>query len=113
VFVDGGVEVSDLGDTWLKGEDEFGVAGDDLGVVVLVNFGPREERGVGFGELVFDARGFGAEALGDVGARERVGWFGETGDAFGGKAEGDDFGSVTLEGEGGLKVDDVMAGTGD
>ena len=57
VFVDGGVEIAGLDDAWLKGEDECGVAGDHFGVVVLVDFSPRENGGVGFDEFVFDAGG--------------------------------------------------------
>lgn len=34
------MDVHDLRDARFKGKDEFGVAGDDFGVIVFVNFDP-------------------------------------------------------------------------
>lgn len=173
VLTDGGVNVDDVGDLGFEREDVFGVAGDNIAVVVLVNGAPGEdgcaevdrvffssgsfdieggwgdedefcaacfdfldealdaflvgvEAGVGVGVVDAivhavagdDEVGFGfgegaVEALGDVGAGEGMTGFGEAGDAFGAESDGDDFGGVSLEVEGGLEVDDEVTRGGD
>jgi hypothetical protein len=64
-------------------------------------------------EIGLDLAEGAGEALGDIGSGEGMGRLGEAGDAFGGKAQSDDCGSVAVNGERGLEVDDVVSGVGD
>ena len=107
-------------------EDELGTAGFDFFDEALDAFLVGDEAVVGEGVVDAivhavagdDEVGFGfgegaVEALGDVGSWEGVAGFGESGDALGAEADGDDFGSVSLKVKGGLQVGDEVAGIGD
>lgn len=87
-------------------DEFFGVGGARFLQVFVDSVGGDDEVGFGFFE---DA----VEAFVEVGPWERVGGFGEAGDAFGAEPDGDDFRDVALEVEGGLEVDNELSGGGD
>lgn len=107
-------------------EDEFCAGGADLfdeGLEpALVGFEAGEAEGMvdavvhavaGDDEIGFCLLKGAGEALVDIGSGEGVFGFGESGDTFRGEAGGDDFRGVAVEMEGGLEVNDVVAGGGD
>ena len=111
---------------WRGDEDELGTGSvdgvDELLDALLIGLKPVHREGVvdaivhavaGDHEIGFGLFKGARQAFVDVGPREGMLGLGESGDAFRREAAGDDLGGKAIEVEGGLEIDEVVAGRRD